>query len=145
MADGVTIKVEGLAELERKMRAIGPKMAGRALRSALTSGAQVIKKEAAARAPVKTGRLAKKAIYIKRTKEKGSSTKEAYIVGVRHGYKEQKRDRDAFYWTFQEFGTKFVQAKRFIQGAFESKKFEAFERIKQKLRENLDKFAKEKA
>ena len=144
MVDGVTLKVEGLAELERKMRAIGPKLARTALRSSLNTGTQIIKKDAQARAPVKTGLLASRAIYVKRTKEKGSATKEVYIVGVRQGHKEQKRDRDAYYWKFIEFGTKFIPAVKFLQSAFESKKYQAFGRIKQKLKDNLDKIVREK-
>ncbi len=141
MIDGVTIKVEGLAELERKMHELGPKIAEKALRSALNAAAQVIKKDAQQRAPVDTGRLANRAILVKRTKENASRTKEAYIVGVRQGRKEQKKDRDAFYWWYLEFGTKYIAAHPFIVPAFVAKKQEAFDRFKQKLRENIQKFA----
>lgn len=144
MPDGITMEVHGLRELEQKLRGLGPKLRERAVRSALNAGAQVIKKEAIALAPVDTGRLADKAIYVTRVREEQTLTKEVYAVAVRHGRKEAQKDRDAFYWKFLEFGTKFLAARPFLVPAFESKKQEAFEKIKQKLRERIEALAKEK-
>jgi len=138
MADAVRMEIQGLAELERKMRQLGPKLAKNALRSAVNAGAQIIKKEAQARAPVHTGKLKKKAIYVTRSREESTATKQAYKVGVRMGRKEQKKGRDAFYWWYLEFGTKFVKKMPFLAPAFEAKKLQALDRIKQKLKQKLD-------
>lgn len=165
MADGFTIKVEGLKELDRRLKELGPKVASKALRSAVSAGAQVIRKDAQVRVAKDTGRL-KKAIFISRSRSASTQTKQTYIVGVRSGRKEQKKDRDAYYWRFIEFGhkprkpkspayiarlqregrslemgTQFVAARPFLVPAFESKKQEAFEKFRQKLRENIKKFA----
>lgn len=50
-------RVEGFAELERKLRALGNETAGEALIPAIRAAGNVIRDEARRRAPVKTGRL----------------------------------------------------------------------------------------
>jgi len=141
MANAITVKVTGLKELDKELRGLGEKVARKALRSAVNTGAQVIKKEAKLLAPKDTGRLSKKAIFVKRAREKGGKFKEVYIVGVRTGRREGEKNRNAFYWFFHEFGTKFLAARPFLVPAFETKKREAFEAIKNKLRSNIKKFA----
>ncbi len=129
-------KIEGLKELQATMLKLGPEIQKKAIWSALLSGAQVVKKEAERMAPVLTGRL-EKAILVKNVKGIG------YIIGVRHGRKEQKKDRDAYYWTFQEFGTDgkkgIIRAKHFIENALKNKIPESFRRVKDKLTENIQK------
>jgi HK97 gp10 family phage protein len=102
----VTVQVIGLQELERKLKALGPTIARKSLRSALVAGAKLIRKEAIDLAPMTTGRL-RKAVYIKKM-NKPNPFAENVIVGVRHGKKMQKvsnqkfgkQGLDAFYWTF---------------------------------------------
>lgn len=137
MADRIMMKVEGLAELERKMHQLGQKLGRRALRASTNAGIQVIKKEARSLAPVRTGRLSKKAIYVKRSRRQSSATRETYILGVRLGRKEQQKGRDAFYWFYLEFGTIKMAARPFLRPAFEKKKYEAIEKFKEKMRERL--------
>lgn len=144
----IDIQVQGLAELERKMLALGPKIGLKALRSALASGAQVIKRDAMIRVPMKTGRL-KRALYIKRL-SKPNPFQERFIFGARHGKKMRKRNLDAYYWGFIEFGHKdrsgnAVNPRPFIVPAFASKKEAALDRIKVVLRNKIQQFAKEKA
>lgn len=143
--DGIGMKIEGLAELEIKMRQLGPKLAKQALRSAVNAGSQVIKKEAQVLAPKDTQTLARKAIYVYRSREHSTPTSETYFVGVRQGSREKRKGRDAFYWRFLEFGTKFLAARPFMVPAFEHKKVEAVQKIAQKLRDRLDKLANQKA
>jgi HK97 gp10 family phage protein len=144
MADGMTMRVHGLVELERTMKELGPKLARNALRSAVNAGAQVIKKEAQGLAPIDTGRLAQKAIYVTRSRSDSGPGKETYLVGVRQGRREQQKDRDAFYWKFVEFGTKFVHARPFLRPAFENKKVEAVARMTEKLKKALERLANKK-
>lgn len=133
MSNVVTAKVEGLRELDQELRALGPRLARGGLRSAVNAGAQVIKKAAQSLAPVRTGRLSRKAIYVRRAKELSSSFSQSYVVAVRTGRKQAKKDRDAYYWWFLEFGTRFVAAMPFMRPAFEGKKNEAFSAIRGKL------------
>jgi len=131
LADIASVNVTGLKELEKKLVELGPKIGRQALKGALVAGAAVIKKQAQLNAPVKTGRLCK-AMYIKKM-SKPNPFKENVIFGVRHGKKMSKRGLDAYYWSFLEFGTKFINKMSFVQRAFESSKGRALERIKQVL------------
>jgi HK97 gp10 family phage protein len=141
MPDGFTVQITGLKELEKKMIELGPKIGRKALKGALVAGAAVIKKEAQSLAPVKTGRL-RRAMYIKKM-SKPNPFKENVIFGVRHGRKMSKRDLDAYYWTFQEFGTKFIKKISFVQAAFQKTQTRVLERIKEVLAKKISTLAKE--
>lgn len=142
------VEVKGLKELEAKLLAMGQKVGLKAIRTALVSGAQIIKQDAMARVPVDTGRL-KKSLLVKKL-SKPNPFKEQVIVGVRSGKKLQKTNRDAFYWKFLEFGHKDRSGKGisptpFIQPAFETKKNSAMDRIKVVLQKKIAQYAKERA
>ncbi|MCX5699580.1 MAG: HK97 gp10 family phage protein [Candidatus Omnitrophica bacterium] len=141
MPDGVSVRITGLKELEKKMIELGPKIGRKALKSALVAGAQVIKKEAQMLVPIKTGRL-RRAMYIK-TMSKPNPFKENVIFGVRHGRKMSKRDLDAYYWTFLEFGTKFIKKVSFIQVAFQKAQGKALEKFKDVLANKISQLVKE--
>lgn len=55
----ITVKIEGGAELARKLAALETAVAGRVLAAAVESGALVVQNDAKARAPYKTGTLRK--------------------------------------------------------------------------------------
>jgi HK97 gp10 family phage protein len=144
----MTVQITGMAELERKILAMGQKVGLKAIRSALVGGAQIVKKDAQARVPVLTGRL-KKALYIKRM-SKPNPFKENVIFGARHGKKMQKRGLDAYYWGFIEFGFtdrsgKKIPGVSFIRNAFEATKGKALDRIKDVLQKKISQYAKEPA
>jgi len=144
----VNVEIQGMRELERKLLAMGQKVALKAIRSSLGAGAQVIKKDSMTRVPVLTGRL-KKALYIKRM-SKPNPFQERFIFGARHGKKMQKRGLDAYYWGFIEFGHKDrsgkeVPAQSFIRPAFEASKGKALDRIKDVLQKKIAQYAKEPA
>ncbi len=159
-----TIQVLGLTELKKKMLTLSFKINRQALKSALVAGAKEIKKEAISMAPVKTGRM-RNAIYVKKM-GKPNPFQENVIVGVRSGKKLQKRNLDAFYWKFIEFGhltrpkgkartkngrisaitdgAKMIPAHPFVRPAFESAKGRAIERFKTVLSDFISKIVKEK-
>ncbi len=143
MSEGVTVQITGLKELEKKMIELGPKIGRRALKGALVAGAREVKKEAQMLAPVKTGRL-RRAMYIK-TMSKPNPFKENVIFGVRHGRKMSKRDLDAYYWTFLEFGTKFIKKISFIQLAFQRAQGKALGKFKEALANKISQLVKESA
>lgn len=138
----VSFEVKGLKELNAKLKSIGPFVRDKVLSSAVNSGAQIIKRDAIARAPLDTGTL-KRSIYVKRISERGNN-EAAYIVGVRKGKKFRKKNQDAFYWTFVEFGTKHFAAMPFLRPAFEANKEAALDKIKKTLAVGVDKFAAKK-
>ncbi len=141
MSNGVFVQITGLKELEKKMIELGPKIGRRALKGALVAGAREIKKEAQTVAPVNTGRL-RRAMYIK-TMSKPNPFKENVIFGVRHGRKMSKRDLDAYYWTFLEFGTKFIKKISFVQLAFQRAQRRALEKFKETLANKISQLVKE--
>jgi HK97 gp10 family phage protein len=145
----ITAQVQGWAELSRSMKALGPKIALRGIRSALGSGAKVVKQAAMSMAPQDTGRL-RSAIYVKRL-SKPNPLAERFILGVRHGRGTWKKlgngfdkSKDAFYWKFHEFGTKYMPAHPFIVPAFEAKKEAALAKIKEVLTRKVAQIVREK-
>ena len=143
MSNIAVVQITGLKELEKKMIELGPKISRKALKSALVAGAKEIKKEAQALSPLKTGRL-RRAMYIK-TMSKPNPFRENVIFGVRHGKKMSKRNLDAYYWTFLEFGTKFIKKISFIELAFKNKRIKALERFKEVLAKKISLLVKEQA
>jgi len=159
MAEMLVVKVEGLKELEKKLFELGPKLERKGLRSAVSAGASVVKKAILANVntPEDTGAL-KANVYSYRAR--GGQGEQVYQVGVRNGVakygntkknrslgragKAYKTDGETFYWKFFEFGTEKLQARPFIRPAFESSKFEADRKIRDKLAQFVDKYAREK-
>jgi HK97 gp10 family phage protein len=137
MADSVTMHVDGLKELEKKLRELGPDIARNALRAGVRAGANLIKDDAVRNAPEDTGTL-KKATYIKHIRERSNNYQQTFFVGVRHGKKYAKRGQDAYYWRFVEFGTAKMSAKPFLRPAFERKKEAAVGAIAARIKIRID-------
>lgn len=141
MVDKVTMQIDGLKELADKLRAMGPDIARNALRGAVGSAARLIRDEAKATNQDDTGRT-DRALYAKLAKEESSDNQVTYIVGVRSGSKERRKDRDAWYWRFVEFGTAKMPAKPFMRPAFESKKLSAVDLIAKRIAARIARFDK---
>lgn len=122
-----TVKIEGLKELDRALKELPLKIQGNILRGAVRAGAQVIRKDAMARAPVDKGKL-KRNIRIQRSR-KSTNTSEKATVGVRaRGKKDDPSN--AYYWKFVELGTSKMAAHPFLRPAFEAMKMKAVEAIR---------------
>ena len=128
MADGVTVKLEGIDELKRVMEQASKTIRTKAVRAALKKAGQVISKEAKQSAPVlqvptktrKPGTV-KKAIAVRTSKFAKQQGDEGVFVGVRplRGSRQKKLGKagaknpnDPFYWKFLEFGTKKMSARK---------------------------------
>lgn len=144
--------VKGLAELRQVMRALPDDLAGKALQGAVASGAAAVRNEVTTRAPIRTGKL-QRAVYMVRDKALTTLTRAVYHVGVRSGKKWRSRtitagkragqttsDRDAFYWRFLEFGTSKMAKRPFLRPAFEAKKEEAVDAIKERLATRIKRY-----
>lgn len=146
--------ITGLKELQMALKDLPNNIAKNVLRGSVNAGASVIKKEAAARAPVYTGSVSqghpppgtlKRSVYQKAIKELSNLTKQTFFVGVRKGKKYQKQGKkgnlsqDAFYARFVEFGTSKMPARPFMRPAFEAKKSAAVEAIKAYLTDRIPK------
>lgn len=149
MANRGTIRVDGLAELGAKLRALSDDVRYKIARAAANAGAQVIKKEAQTRAPIGTvpHKVGKKGnivppgnlrrnIYVKRLPLSQRKHTEDFIVAVRQGGKSGK---DAFYWRFLEYGTVKMAAQPFMRPAFSNKKQQAAEAMRERLRQRIQK------
>ena len=94
---------------------------------ALIAGADIIRDEIEARAPVKSGTLKNNIVT-------------SGIRQDRNGVKHIKvgPDPDAFWGRFQEFGTVHQKARPFIEPAFLSKRAEAKDAMKEVIRQAID-------
>ena len=154
----MTVNITGLKELQQALNQLPLEIQKRPLRSAVSAGAKVILDEAIRRAPQgETGNL-RKALYRYRSRSQSGKGQETFLVGVRKGKKEYvdsaKNRRfgrvgkkytvegEAFYWRFIEFGTSKMPARPFLRPAFESKKNQAVETIKNRLAVAIENTAK---
>lgn len=140
---GASFKLSGGRELADVLAKLGEKVRKKIIRSAVTAGAQVVKKRAKEIAKSKsiqdTGALIRN---IAGKVEKQRSPDYVQInIGVRHGKpkKNAKRQDDPFYWFFHEFGTSKMAARPFIRPAFEESKERVIEVMTDKVREGIAK------
>lgn len=98
----ITVRTN-LPEVKAELLKFGIEIAPKILRGATAAAAGVFKKLAISNAPVHSGRL-RDAIYMVRIREQSGKGAEVYRIGVRSGKKQQKNNRDAFYWRWVEEG-----------------------------------------
>lgn len=143
-----TISITGLSDLEKRLLDFPDKIARNILAGAIRAGAVVIQKEAKNNAPesaedhylgkgskrvlIKAGDLKRKGIKVRLAPRKSRTMPITYWVYV---------SKKNWYWKFPEFGTVKMAAHPFMRPAFESKKAEAVERIKEYLAARIDKEA----
>ena len=151
MAEEVFVKVEGVDELIRVLKAMPEKIRKKAVADQLKKAANLIRDDAKQRAPVLQGQipknrtrgLVKRKISTRPSKYARKDGDVGYFVGVRPApgakfktkkalgfkYKIQKRASqrgansplDPFYWRFLEFGTAKMPARPFLQSAAKAK------------------------
>ena len=154
----ISVKIDGLKELQQALSQLPLEIQKNPLRSAVSAGAKVILDEAIRRAPQgETGNL-RKALYRYRSRSQSGRGQETFLVGVRKGkknYVDSAKNRrlnrvgkkytvegEAYYWRFIEFGTSKMPARPFLRPAFESKKNQAVETIKNRLAVAIENTAK---
>jgi HK97 gp10 family phage protein len=151
------MKIDGLKQLDEALKQLPIELQKKELRAAVAKSSTIVKNEILAKAPVDTGRL-RDNVYRAYAKDKSDSGRSTYVVGIRFGKKKRyvndKRNRklnragksyltagEAFYWTFIEFGTKKMPARPFLRPAFEAKKMEVIDSIKQSLTKAIKRIA----
>lgn len=138
----VTVKVEGLAQLEKRMQTLALDMQDKIARAATAAGAVVIKNAAIRNAPRDTGNLAKNIIAKRLPKGEAQHTSE-HIVTVRKGKltKKQKASglKDAYYGGFVEFGTVHMAPRPYLRPAFDQNKTQAVDAMKSRIETRLKK------
>jgi len=153
MAKVETVRIEGLAQLDRALKELPQRIANRGLRASVYAGAKVIRDEARSRAPKAAQSLGpkqpppgtlKRSVIMKQIPELSSLTRQTFFVTVRHGKKYRNQGKrgnlsqDAWYWRFLEFGTRKMVARPFLRPALESRRREAVDAIKQRLSERIE-------
>jgi HK97 gp10 family phage protein len=139
MPETVSVKIDGLDDLERKLKDLGPKLAKRGLRKALADAGEVMKEAQIARAPVGPGTGDHPGGNLRETISavvKASPTNEEGTVVVaptRHG----------FYGMFAEFGTSHQPAKPWMTPAFDESKEAAQQKFVDALKDALEEAVKE--
>jgi len=119
-ADGITVQLEGVDELNRVLREMPAKIRKQAMRKALREGAKAVQQQARKNAPVlaiatptrKPGTL-RRNIVIRASKFARKAGGEGVFVSVRplRGARQKKLGKagaknpnDPYYWWWQEFG-----------------------------------------
>lgn len=129
----VTVKIDGLAEIERRLKSLPQKAGTNAMRRALRKGANVILKAARANAkrvddPETREQIAKNlAVQSGGRKREQQAGGPMMRVGVRGGARPLKKGTDngqpggnTTHWRFVEFGTSEARAQPFMRPAMES-------------------------
>ena len=80
----MTVKIEGLKELQEALNLLPQKVQGKPLRAAVNAAAKLVMDDAKRRVPVDSGQL-KKAIYRGRSRSMSAKGRETYVVGVKKG------------------------------------------------------------
>jgi HK97 gp10 family phage protein len=149
--DDGTVKISGLAELEKALNDFPLKLERKMLVGGVRAGANVFRTEARLRAAVAEKALIKKFSGMNVTVQPGFMRKKiaswqkrrtryavTFFIGIL-GYKDRFSKLFPFWWRFLEFGTSKMAAKPFLRPAYEAKKMEAIETMKRYLAERIEK------
>lgn len=147
----INIKIEGLQDLDKRLREFGPKVAANGLRAASFAGARVIREAIKATAPVKTGLLRSNIAAFKRQTPRNVARYSIGVKGIRRKYantrfnvrkgrvgKKYQADGPAFYAKFQEYGSSKQAARPFMRPAFINNAQAAVNAIKDRLAKAIE-------
>ncbi|MCW6059781.1 HK97 gp10 family phage protein [Clostridium sporogenes] len=123
-----SMELDGLDELIRKVQDMG-KAGVRVENAALKKAGELIVEEAKNNVPFRKGNL-KEGLKVSGVRKKGGN--KFVLAGIQKGDNSK-----IFYGKFLEFGTSKMKARPFMGPAYESKKEEAKEVIKDELRRGL--------
>lgn len=151
----ITVRVDGLKELQKAMQSLGRKTSNRIAVKAMRKGGAIVRDKARMLAPVlkenvphrRAGTL-RKSIQ-SRTKVgkngrtdtyiwvKGLSTKQVLKFKEKGGKSSAYNPRDPFYWRYLEFGTSKMPARPFMRPAFQQSKEQAAQAIIDTLQQEI--------
>ena len=161
MDDGLTVKLEGVADLKRALAEAAADIRKKAVRGALREAGKVIQGAARGLAPVlmvatpirKPGTV-RKNIVVRASKFARQAGNEGVYINVRGirgkarvsrlGKAGAKNPNDPYYWKFLEFGTKKMPARPFLRPAADSKGEEAISKFMQSVVPQIEKLNQRK-
>ena len=121
-----------LNDIAKDLEALSRAENNKVLRDATRAGAEVLKEEVIARAPVRTGKLKKNVVVVtQKSRRRGEISSGVHIRGVnlRTGNSDNtmkaNNPRNAFYWPFVALGTANMPAHPFVRPAYDTREEEA--------------------
>lgn len=129
MSGTIEFSIEGAAEMERLLRALGPAVASRVGDKALRAAARPIVAEAKRLVPVRTGRL-KRSIAVASERRRKGDNERVVLIGVK-----PPASRIAH---LVEFGTAHSAARPFLRPALDGKAGEALDEMGRVLAEGIE-------
>lgn len=122
----IHLDFSGLDDIAKDLETLSRAENNKVLRDATRAGAEVLKEEVIARAPVRTGKLKKNVVVVtQKSRRRGEISSGIHIRGVNpqtgksdNTMKAGNR-RNAFYWRFVEMGTVNMPPHPFIRPAFD--------------------------
>lgn len=150
------VEVLGVAQLNKQLKALGPRIEKNILRGAVRAVAREIANDAKANVPQDTGNLRRnivvRAFRGQRTRGRNRETVRAGVVVREEGKRgkivrgeggklgiELKKQNNAFYWRFVEYGTKHMGARPFLRPAYDRMKGRVSQVMGAYIRRRIDK------
>ncbi|MCU2437586.1 HK97 gp10 family phage protein [Enterobacter hormaechei subsp. xiangfangensis] len=142
---GASLDFSGLADIAKDLEALSRAENNKVLRDATRAGAEVLKEEVIARAPVRTGKLKKNVVVVtQKSRRRDEISSGVHIRGVnpRTGNSDNtmkaKNPRNAFYWRFVEMGTANMPPHPFVRPAFDVRQEQATEVAMRRMNQAID-------
>ncbi|ATA23533.1 hypothetical protein BIY26_09495 [Brenneria goodwinii] len=127
-----SLDFSGLNDIAKDLENLSRAENNKVLRDATRAGADVLKEEVIARAPVRTGKMSKNVVVVtQKSRRRGEISSGVHIRGVNPntGNSDNKmkasNPRNSFYWRFVEMGTAKAPAHPFVRPAFDTRQEEA--------------------
>lgn len=140
-----SLDFSGLNDIAKDLEALSRAENNKVLRDATRAGAEVLKEEVIARAPVRTGKLKKNVVVVtQKSRRHGDISSGVHIRGVnpRTGNSDNtmkaSNPRNAFYWRFVEMGTINMPPHPFIRPAFDVRQEQATEVAIRRMNQAID-------
>ena len=140
-----SLDFSGLNDIAKDLEALSRAENNKVLRDATRAGAEVLKDEVIARAPVRTGKLKKNVVVVtQKSRRRGEISSGVHIRGVnlRTGNSDNtmksSNPRNAFYWRFVEMGTVNMPPHPFIRPAFDVRQEQATEVAIRRMNQAID-------
>jgi HK97 gp10 family phage protein len=141
-----SIDFSALNSIARDLEMLSKAENNKVLRDATRAGAQVIREEVIAKAPVKTGKTRKNVVVVtQKSRRRGEISSGVHIRGVNPltGNSDTSMrasdPKNAFYWRFVELGTVNAPAHPFVRPAYDAREAEAAQAVINQANAAIDK------
>lgn len=111
---GTTVIITGIEEIDRRLKTLSNRVRNKIVRAAMRKGMKLVQGRVQAKAPVDTGKL-KRAVKVRALDAKYRRRGDLGIE-VRIGEGDFKGD--TFYAAFQEYGTRKMSGRHFMEAAY---------------------------